>query len=68
MILKTERLILRNFKDDDFNFFYKYRNDAECAKYQGWSNTSKEYLKTFLTCRGLVKSSSDYSEVYHSVQ
>ncbi|MBI5352072.1 MAG: GNAT family N-acetyltransferase [Chloroflexi bacterium] len=36
MLLQTQRLILRNFKDCDLDIFVSYRNDPEVAKYQGW--------------------------------
>ncbi len=32
MILETERLILRNFKDNDFDILFEYRNDSTCVK------------------------------------
>ena len=45
IILETERLILRNFKDKDLEKLYEYRNDIRCYKYQRYDDTSKEYLK-----------------------
>lgn len=36
MLLNTQRLIIRNFKDSDLESFLAYRNDPEVAKYQGW--------------------------------
>jgi len=35
-LLETERLILRQFKESDLEYFLAYRNDPEVAKYQGW--------------------------------
>jgi RimJ/RimL family protein N-acetyltransferase len=36
MILETERLILRPFRDSDLEPFLAYRSDPEVARYQGW--------------------------------
>lgn len=46
--LQTDRLILRNLSPDDLDALYLYRNNADCARYQHWENTSKEYLKDFI--------------------
>ena len=48
VFLETERLLLRNFKNNDLEILYEYRNNPNCYKYQRWSNTSKEYLKDFI--------------------
>ncbi len=37
MLLHADRLILRNFKDDDLDSFVAYRNVPAVAMYQGWS-------------------------------
>ena len=34
--LETPRLILRRFENRDLGPFYRYRNDPEVARYQGW--------------------------------
>jgi RimJ/RimL family protein N-acetyltransferase len=34
--LETPRLILRRFEDRDIEALYRYRNDPEVARYQGW--------------------------------
>ena len=46
--LQTDRLILRNLSPDDLDTLYLYRNNADCAQYQHWENTSREYLKDFI--------------------
>ena len=46
--LQTDRLILRNLSPDDLDTLYLYRNNADCARYQHWENTSREYLKDFI--------------------
>ncbi len=46
--LQTDRLILRNLSPDDLDALYLYRNNADCARYQHWENTSREYLKDFI--------------------
>jgi len=48
MILETERLLLRNFIYDDLDSLYNYRNHPNCAKYQSWNDTSREYLQNFI--------------------
>lgn len=48
MILETERLVLRNFKDSDLDCLYDYRNNILCSKYQRWEENSKEYLADFI--------------------
>lgn len=48
MILETKRLVLRNFKDDDLDILFSYRNDSNCAKYQRWNDTSMENLKELI--------------------
>lgn len=37
MLLRTPRLLIRNFTATDLEAFLAYRNDPEIAKYQGWS-------------------------------
>lgn len=46
--LQTDRLILRNLSPDDLDTLYLYRNNADCARYQHWENTSREYLRDFI--------------------
>jgi RimJ/RimL family protein N-acetyltransferase len=36
LLLETERLFLRQFKESDLESFWVYRNDPEVARYQGW--------------------------------
>ena len=36
MLIRTNRLVLRNFSLADVNAFVAYRNDPEVGKYQGW--------------------------------
>lgn len=49
MILETKRLILRNFKDNDLDRLFEYRNDTNCGKYQRWKDTSIESLKDLIS-------------------
>lgn len=35
--LRTERLVLRRFRESDLAAFLEYRNDPAVARYQGWS-------------------------------
>lgn len=36
-LLKTDRLVLRRFTDDDLEDFFAYRNDSEVSRWQGWN-------------------------------
>ena len=36
LILETPRLLLRQFRDSDLEFFLAYRNDPQVTKFQGW--------------------------------
>jgi RimJ/RimL family protein N-acetyltransferase len=36
MILHSQRLLIRNFRDTDLESFLAYRNVPEVARYQGW--------------------------------
>jgi ribosomal-protein-alanine N-acetyltransferase len=36
MILNSQRLLIRNFRDSDLESFLAYRNVPEVAQYQGW--------------------------------
>lgn len=47
-MFESERLYLRRFKDQDLDFFYAYRNDEECSRYQSWKDNSKEGLKALI--------------------
>jgi RimJ/RimL family protein N-acetyltransferase len=40
--LRTERLVLRRFRDTDLAAFLEYRNDPAVARYQGWSWPTSE--------------------------
>lgn len=37
IVLETPRLIIRPFRDSDFESFLAYRNDPDVARYQGWN-------------------------------
>lgn len=36
-IVETERLAIRRFRADDTDALHRYRNDADIARWQGWS-------------------------------
>jgi RimJ/RimL family protein N-acetyltransferase len=46
--LKTSRLILRRFKDEDLSAFLAYRNDPEVARYQSWHSITESQAKDFI--------------------
>ena len=50
--LKTNRLLLRNLSCEDLDILYDYRNNADCARYQHWTDTSREALRDFINTFG----------------
>lgn len=44
----TERLILRRFASSDREPFLQYRQDPEVARYQGWSDYTREQAVAFV--------------------
>jgi RimJ/RimL family protein N-acetyltransferase len=48
-------LILRRFVDSDLPALIAYRNDAEVARYQSWSVTSKTGLRKFIQSQKKLK-------------
>lgn len=61
VFIETERLIVRNFKKEDFDKFYRYRNDKECSKYQRWNDNSYNGLKRFM--QGEMDKTLDSSKI-----
>ena len=47
-LLKTNRLYLRNLREEDVPVIHAYRSDPDCARYQRWENTSKEAVTAFV--------------------
>jgi RimJ/RimL family protein N-acetyltransferase len=48
-MLESDRLCIRRFQDSDFDPFWKYRNDPEVARYQGWELPySREKAQEFI--------------------
>lgn len=45
--LETPRLILRRFRDDDLEPFLVYRNHPEVARYQSWTQWTREQALDF---------------------
>lgn len=48
MNLETERLILRNLRESDFDDFHQYRSNAEICKFQGFDVFTVEESKKFI--------------------
>ena len=46
-LLKTNRLYLRNLREEDVPAIHAYRSDPDCARYQRWEDTSKEAVEAF---------------------
>ena len=49
LILKTERLYLRNLCPADAQAMFAYRNDPRCYKFQRWKDTSMEEKDNCIT-------------------
>ncbi len=45
--IETNRLVLREFCEEDLAAFSAYRNDPEVAKYQSWSDYNMNDAKSF---------------------
>jgi RimJ/RimL family protein N-acetyltransferase len=54
--IKTDRLILRQFKDSDIDSFYKYRANPDVALYQGWENYTYDQAVQFVNEQKSFKS------------
>ena len=46
--LKTERLIIRRFRDSDLESFVACRNDPAVAHYQSWDSCSEQEAKDMI--------------------
>jgi [ribosomal protein S5]-alanine N-acetyltransferase len=52
--LQTERLILRDFREEDWREAHEYGSDAETVKYMPFGPNTEEETKDFIT-RTLVR-------------
>lgn len=48
MILRTERLILREFVQEDWRAVYTYQNDPRYLEYYEWEHRSEQDVKAFV--------------------
>ncbi len=48
IFIKTDRLILRRFNENDINSFYVYRSNPEVAKFQSWQDYQYEEAQSFV--------------------
>jgi len=60
MILKTERLILRPLRPDDFEAVHSWASNPANARYMSWGPNTEEDTKTFLS---IVKPGKDFAVV-----
>lgn len=42
MVFETERLIIRDFNQDDIDLIYNINNDPECIQFNGWDSMSHQ--------------------------
>ncbi|MFC0213754.1 GNAT family N-acetyltransferase [Paenibacillus chartarius] len=48
MLLKTDRLILREFTKDDWEQFHAYASDADLVRFMEWGPNSEAATKDYL--------------------
>lgn len=48
MVLRTERLVLREFTDADWRAVYAYQNDPRYLEYYEWEHRSEQDVKAFI--------------------
>jgi len=48
MRIETERLIIREFTDEDIDLIFDINNDPECIKFNGWDSMSMDKCKETL--------------------
>ena len=53
--IRSERLILRRFSDQDIDSFYLYRSDPDVAKFQSWENYQYNEAESFVTKQSQCK-------------
>lgn len=46
MILETERLIIREFNEEDIDLIYDINNDSECVRFNSWDSMSYDDCKS----------------------
>ena len=67
MFVKTKRLCLRNFRAEDAQAVYAWRNDLRCAKYQRWEDTSLETIRALTEASGRDVFLSQKEEQHYAV-
>ena len=45
---ESQRLRIRRLKNEDFDILYQYRNDEQVAKYQSWTDKSKDEIQALI--------------------
>ncbi len=65
--IKTERAMVRNLDRRDLETVFRYRNSAECAKYQRWDDTSADAIASLIDrhCNDVFL--SDKAEQHYAV-
>lgn len=67
MLLKTERLFLRNLRPEDATVILSYRQDPECAKYQRWEAVTEEEIRIFCDRFRESRFLSDQPEQHYAI-
>lgn len=65
--LKTDRLLVRNLSPEDLDELFDYRNNADCARYQHWQDTSREALRDFINTLGSCTFPSSEPEQHYAI-
>lgn len=65
--LRTTRLILRNFQEEDFPAVFSWRNDPDCAKFQRWEDTSQDGVRAYLARHRSDAFLSEQEELHYAI-
>lgn len=47
-VVRTERLVLRDFKETDWEAIHAYASDPEVVRYMDWGPNTEEETKNFI--------------------
>ena len=64
---KTERLLVRNLSAEDLDELFDCRNNADCARYQHWQDTSRDALDRFIKAYGSCIFPSEQPEQHYAI-
>lgn len=65
--LCTERLYLRNLREEDAEVLFACRNDPDCARFQRWEDTSMTAIRSFIDRFRESKFLSEQPEQHYAI-